>query len=179
MERCDECGTRNLAPVVLEGLRVLECGLCGALAGDDHAVSRLLHIREARESGIHPDVYPLIRVLGKILHFTVVSSHGGDAEARVWPFVQMGIEHPDAIGGLENLAKSLAMSARGHDIHWVIEVEYRHRLVFTLKPRFHRDPDRIGPDLVRAARADMERIRRNLERDMRLGWWRESQGSVP
>ncbi len=171
---CDECGNRALAAVELEGVALLECELCGSLAGDDLAVGQVLLVREARERGYDPLVYPLVRALDRIAGLRVTRAGAGDKEQRVWPFVQMHGVDGRALIALENLTKSLALAAaRSGGLHWVVEVEYQARLTFTLKPRFHRDTDRIDAAAVGQAQRDLARVCENLERDMHLSWWRK------
>jgi len=172
-QHCDECGNRALVAVEIEGTAVLECELCGALGGDDAAVQRVELAREARERGFEPLIYPLVRALGRIAGLRVARASAGVPEQRVWPFVQMYTVDVRALQGVENLAKSLALGAAGSGgLHWVVEVEYQTRLTFTLKPRFHRDLERIDPALVELAQRDLERVRANLEHHARLSWWR-------
>ena len=171
MALCDECGSTDVSLVTLEGSRVEECGLCGALSGDDVHVSYIMMVRQAREEGIDPLVYPLTLQLDKIDGLRVVDSEAGDPEARTWPYVQMAFG-PSAERSLENVTKSIALSNAGGEIHWVLELEYRHHLVVTLKPRFHRGPESIGAEEIARARADLDRLCRNLGRDMFLSWWR-------
>ena len=171
---CDECGNRALAGVELEGVALLQCALCGALAGDDASVSRVRLVREARERGYDPLVYPLVCALDRMGGLRVARAGAGHAEQRVWPFVQMQGVDPRALTALENLSKSLALGATGSGgLHWVIEVEFQARLTFTLKPRFHRDTDRIDEMAVTRAQRDLARLCQNLERDMHLSWWRK------
>ncbi len=128
--------------------------------------------REGRERGFEPAIYPLVLALDKLAGLRVSRAHAGDAEERVWPFVQMRVLDGRALMGLENLAKSLALAAVGAGQHWVVEAEFAAQLTFTLKPRFHRDPDRIDAAAIAAAQRDLGRLAANLGRDMRLSWWR-------
>jgi hypothetical protein len=170
---CDECGNRALAAVEIEGQKLLECALCGALAGDDRTVAQVLLLREARERGYDAAVYPLVCALDKIAGLRVTRAGAGQPAQRVWPFVQMHGVDGRALLGLENLSKSLALGAAGSGgLHWVVEVEYQHRLTFTLKPRFHRDTEHIDEAAVLRAQQDLARVCANLERDMHLSWWR-------
>lgn len=169
---CEECGGAVLRPASVEGNAVLVCDLCGALHGDEGAVRAALRNREGRERGFEPAVYPLVLALDKLAGLRVIRAHAGDTEERVWPFVQMRILDGRALIGLENLAKSLALAAVGSGQHWVVEAEYAAQLTVTLKPRFHRDPDRIDAAAIAAAQRDLGRLAANLERDMRLSWWR-------
>lgn len=170
MTICEECGSRLLAPIRESGVHLFQCGLCGALAGDSEAVAIVESAREARERGLDPAIHTLVRLLEGQAGLRVVASSGGDPEALIWPFVQMSATAASLVT-IENLAKSLRLAARGHELHWIIEVEFTHGLVFTLKPRFHRSIDKITPELVRRAAADLERIRNNLTRDQHLSWW--------
>ncbi|MDP6929921.1 MAG: hypothetical protein QF412_09500 [Planctomycetota bacterium] len=172
MRECDECGSSNVSAVSIEGMAIWQCGLCDAIAGDDAAVARVLLIREAQERGIHVAAYPLVVALDRIEGFKVVACGAGDPEQISWPFVQMSLSGPSALVGLENLTKSLALSAHEGGVHWVVEVEIQTSMLFTLKPRFHRDMKRISSQEVLAVRKDLERLGANLERDMALSWWR-------
>ncbi len=169
---CDECGGRSLRPTRVEGREVLECELCGALHGDESSVRKALLAREGRDRGFDPEIYPLVQALDRIPGLRVTLAVAGDARDRIWPFVQMRVLDPRALVGVENLTKSLALAAAGATLHWVVEVEYATHLVFTLKPRFHRDVDRIDAEAIERARRDLGRLAANLERDMHLPWWR-------
>ncbi len=167
---CEECGSFQVEQTTLEGVLVLECGLCGNLQGDDESISHVELVREAREKGVDPSVYPLVRVLDRMPGFRVVRSESGDDRRMVWPFVQLAIS-TGALASLENLVKSLALSGEGQLLHWVVEVEYQSFLAATLKPRFHRSVSNIGQNEVRVAQADLQQLHKNLTRDMRLSWW--------
>lgn len=169
---CDECGGTAFAPVETKSGRVFECELCGALSGDEAGVASLLLDREARDHGFDPQIYPLVRTLERLPGLHVIDSDAGDPQAGAWPFVQMASTGVDALLAIENLLKSLRLSGGALAVHWVVEAEFHNRLVFTLKPRFHRDLERITNQLVESARADLARLHACLERDMRLAWWR-------
>lgn len=170
---CDECGNRSLTTVTRDGGLVLECELCGALSGDDAAVERVRLSREAQDRGHDPVVYPMVRAIERIAGLRVARAGAGDPAQRTWPFVQMHGTDGRALQGIENLVKSLALGATNSGgMHWVVEVEYQARLTFTLKPRFHRDTDRIDAQLVHVAQRDLQRLCANLERHMHLSWWR-------
>ncbi|MEM7202160.1 MAG: hypothetical protein AAF628_17965 [Planctomycetota bacterium] len=171
MAKCEECGSAHLSELEPGPALVLECELCGALTGNDLAVGRALLRREAVERGVDPDLYPLVRLLDTLPGLRVVTSHGGDPQARVWPMVQLAPTTPDAWRSIENLVKSLTLSAARHDVHWVVEVEVQTRLVLTLKPRFHRGTAEITAAQVSQAQRDLQRVQQNLERDTGLSWW--------
>ncbi|MEZ5965337.1 MAG: hypothetical protein R3F56_16005 [Planctomycetota bacterium] len=170
---CDECGNRSLVAVERDGASVLECEMCGALAGDDASVARVELAREAHDRGFDPIVYPLVRAVERRLGLRVARASAGTPAQRTWPFVQMHGGDAKVLTAIENLVKSLALAAAGSGgVHWVVEVEYQARLTFTLKPRFHRDPERIDAVMVQAAQHDLQRLCANLERHAHLSWWR-------
>lgn len=171
MYDCEECGSESVAGVILEGVQLEECGLCGNLSGDDRHVAHVILVREARASGIHPAVYPLVLQLNKIRGLHVLRAEVGDTDLRTWPYIQMAMSGENT-AALESLTKSLGLTNTGSEVHWVLELEYQKQLVLTLKPRFHRDLDHIHADLLELTRADLDRLRRNLGRDMFLSWWR-------
>jgi hypothetical protein len=157
---------------------VFACALCGALQGDAAAVDAVESARRARERGFDPLVHPLVECLEDLRGLTVVGASGGDPERRIWPFVQFAVG-ADGLGTVENLVKTLRLGAARHALHWIVEVEYAHRLVFALKPRFHRSIDAITPALVESAVADLDRIRRDLVSNQRLSWWRDGSNGPP
>jgi hypothetical protein len=168
---CEECGSETVSGVILEGVSVEECDLCGNLSGDDRNVAHVLLVREARATGVHPSIYPLVLQLNKIGGLRVLRADVGDIALKTWPYVQMAMSEGHQ-ATLESLTKSLGLTNTGSEVHWVLELEYQMQLVLTLKPRFHRDLDHIHDDLLELTRADLDRVRRNLGRDMFLSWWR-------
>lgn len=170
---CEECGNRALVAVVRDGAEYFECELCGALAGEDSVVLAAQLRREARERGYDPIVYPLVDTLERVVGLRVTRASAGVPAQRTWPFVQMRGVDERTMHAVENLVKSLSLGAAGSGgMHWVVEVEYQAHLTFTLKPRFHRDPDRIDAAMVEHAQRDLERLRANIERHAHLSWWR-------
>lgn len=176
MDICIECGSHDVEVRQRDGVVVYECGLCGALAGDAAAVAMAETAREAREHGVEPLVWPLVRVLRRLPGFRIERSHGGDDQLRSLPFVQWQVLDARGLQQLENLAKSLQLAARALGLHWVVEVEYQHHLVFVLKPR---PPQRIEVATVAASRADLEVLPAMIERDSRLSWWRHGPSREP
>ena len=174
METCPDCGNSDVRAAGAPGAFVRECGLCGALFGDPAAVQTLEDEREARREGVDPAVWPLVRALRRLAGMTVVASHGGDAEARTLPFVHLAVTDAAGLVEGENLAKSLLLASRGHHLHWVLEVEYRHRLVLALKPRAG---DGVAAERVRQARLDLAALGREIPRDAALSWWRHPGGT--
>ncbi len=174
MAICDECGNDALARAQIEGQSVLECGLCGAITGDDPAVTAVLAARQARERGFDPSIYALVQTLEQLGGLSVVAADPGDPDALVWPFVQLAVRGAEGWRTVESVVQSLALSAAGQDVHWVLELEYRRRLVLTLKPRFHRRPGEVTATAVRDAQRDLGRVQRNLAAHARLSWWSAS-----
>ncbi|MFM1872943.1 MAG: hypothetical protein RL398_2365 [Planctomycetota bacterium] len=175
MDSCPECGNHDMRVRLLDGSPVHVCGLCGAEFGDRTANDQLHDQEEAHDHGFDPVVWPLVRTLLKLPGITVREASAGDPELAALPFVEIGSRQADeALLQLENLAKALLLGARQLDCHWVIEVEYRRHLAFVLKPRH--GGGEVPLKLVRDARADLDRLRRQLERDVELGWWQHPPG---
>lgn len=154
------------------GAPIHECGLCGARFGDRQAIEALADEEQARARGVPAAVWPLARVLEQLPGLHVRESAAGDAAPPTLPFVELGVADHKALVQLENLVKSLQLGASALRCHWVVEVEYRRHLAFVLKPRH--GGGAIAPSFVRDAQLDLELLRRHLERDRRLGWWRHA-----
>lgn len=170
MEPCSECGNEAMVARLIEGVTVAECELCGALSGSPTAVRRVLDARAARELGVDPGVFGLTRALGGLAGLRVDGSSAGDrAEARL-PHVACQLVDLRGLVQIENLAKSLLLSARALALPWVLEVEFRDALVFVLRPRAAQR--RATESEVAGAQADLQILQRAVERDSRLSWWR-------
>lgn len=170
VDECPECGNRDMRVIVAAGAPIQECGLCGARFGDRIAIERLDDAEEARRRGVDVDVWPLVRAFDRVPGLQVREASGGDDERGTLPFVHLGATSPGALVQLENLTKSLLLGAGSLRRHWILEVEYRRSLVFALKPRHTGGP--VPPEQVRDARLDLDVLRRHLERDVKLQWWR-------
>jgi len=157
---------------VVDGASIHECALCGARFGDRRAVASLADAEEARLRGVDAAVWPLVRGLERLPGLCVRSAAGGDLEARTLPFVELCATAAEALHQLENLAKSLRLGASALRLHWIVEVEYQHHLSFVLKPRHPGGP--VSAAEARDARLDLDVLFRQLERDMRLKWWRHA-----
>jgi hypothetical protein len=167
---CQECGSDDLRVTTLEGAVVEVCGLCGALGGAEAAVQRVVRAREARAHGVDGVVWPLVRVLGGLPGIAVLQSHGGDAVVRSLPFVQFAANGEPGLFQLENLCKSMALSARQRRLLWTVEAEYMRQFALTLKPRIA--PEHWTPAVLADAHHDLEAIAAALERDVGLSFWR-------
>jgi hypothetical protein len=155
VQTCPECGNHDMTVRVVDGAPVHECGLCFARFGERRAV---------------------VRVLERLPGLCVRTSGAGEALARTLPFVELGVTTPEALVQLENLAKSLLLSAGATRLHWVVEVAYQHHLAFVLKPRHGGGP--VPAAEVRDAGIDVDVLRRAIERDSRLSWWRHAVGKA-
>jgi hypothetical protein len=154
-----------------ESAQIAECGLCGALVGDDAAITDLLVAREARERGFDPQVYPLVRTLARLPRVRIVRASAGDPDRGSWPVLFLAVEEK-GLRSIEKIAKSLALHARQLRLHWTLEVEFQERLLFLLQPRFG-SPAAVGSREVEAARHDLATLSRLIERDTGLAWWHE------
>lgn len=154
------------------GASIHECGLCGARFGDRRAIEALADREEAQERGVPAVVWPLVRALERLPGLCVREAAGGEAEPPTLPFIELGVADHRALQQLENLVKSLLLGAAALRCHWIVEVEYRRHLAFVLKPRH--GGGAVAAERVRDAQIDLEQLRRHLERDARLGWWRHA-----
>lgn len=177
LDTCPECGNHDMRVRVVDGLSVHECGLCEARFGDRRALTSLADAEEARLQGVDRAVWPLVRALRPLPGLCVRKSAGGDVDMRTLPFVELGATSPEALHQLENLAKSLRLSAGSLRLHWIVEVEYQHHLAFVLKPRHPGGAVSLGE--ARDARIDLEVLGKHLARDTQLAWWRHAADAAP
>ena len=168
---CDECGGLAWTPLREEGREVLECSLCGALAGDDADVTEVLLARQARERGLEPVVYPLVQVLEKVPRLRIVRASAGHPDRCIWPVVFLSTEGEKGLRAIERLAKSLTLHSRELRLHWFLEVEFQERLLFLLQPRLFRAPAQVLERDVLDAWDDLRTLARLLDMDMKLAWW--------
>lgn len=168
MDACPDCGNHDMRVRLLDGSPVFRCELCGGEFGDRAANEALFDAEEALRNGFEPLIWPLVRALNALPGFVVREARPGDEELSVLPFAEIGARNDDCLLQLENLAKTLLLGATSMTCHWVVEVEYRRHLAFVLKPRA---PAAITARAVRDAQGDLERLRRQIERDQKLGWW--------
>lgn len=158
--------------LVVDGAAIHECGMCSARFGDPAAVDALADAEEARQRGVEAGVWPLVRALGRLPGLVVRKNTAGDVARRELPFVELGATSADALVQLENLAKSLRLGAGALRLHWILEVEYQQHLAFVLKPRH--PGGAVTASEARFAQEDLAVLRRQLERDLRLQWWRHA-----
>lgn len=168
---CDECGSHQMEPDVVDGARVERCGLCDHVQGGARTIDRRDEVDEARDRGHHPDVYPLVRALEEVRTFTVVSTSVGRAETGEFPFVFLRLV-PGGLRDLEKLLTSLEMANRTTKRRWVVECTLQRELVFVLRPRFWKAVLEIDATDIREARSDFRVLADILARDVKLGWWK-------
>lgn len=154
------------------GATVHECGLCGARFADRRTLEAIEDREQARGRGLSPLVWPLVRALEALPGISVRDAAAGGLQPPTLPFVELGGADASLLVQIENLAKSLQLGAGALRCHWILEVEYRRHLAFVLKPRHAGGP--IGEAAVRDAQHDLAALRRHVERDARLGWWRHA-----
>lgn len=173
---CPECGNHDMRVQMVDGAAIHACGLCGARFGDRAAVDAVADAEEARQRGVAPALWPLVRALGRLPGLLVRKHAAGDVTLRTLPFVELGGDSHEALLQLENLAKSLRLGASSLRLHWIVELEYQQHLAFVLKPRH--PGGAVTLDEARFAQEDLAVLRRQIERDMRLSWWRRGGDGV-
>lgn len=175
MDVCPDCGNHDMRVRLVDGAAVHRCGLCGGEFGDRAVIETLSDAEEARAHGFAAEVWPLVRLLSRLPGLTVREASAGDEELGALPYVEIGARDEHCLLQLENLAKALLLGAAAMACHWVIEVEFRRHLAFVLKPRH--GGGEVGAKLLRDAHGDLERLRRQLERDLKLRWWQHPSSS--
>lgn len=172
MATCEECGSRQLAPVQVEGVEVEQCGLCDHIQGDAQAVARIEERREAAESGYNAIVYPLVKAMNRVPTFKVTDASAGRPETSEYPFVFFRLDEA-GVRDLERLLTSLEMANRTTTRRWVVECTLQRGLLFILRPRFWKPILEINEVDIREARGDLELLAEILARDIQLSWWKD------
>lgn len=171
MATCEECGSRQVALRLVEGVELEECALCGHLQGDDAKVARVERRREARERGFEPEVYPLVRALEAVPNFRVAGASAGDPGRRDYPFVFLRLE-PGGLVDLERLLTALDMANHATKRRWVVECALQRGLLFILRPRFWKPVTAISADDILESRSDLAVLAATLEQNVGADWWR-------
>lgn len=174
MAICDECGSRQVVPRLLEGVELQECALCGHLIGDDRAVALVERHREARERGFDVHVYPLVLALQSVPTFKVSSASAGDPERGEYPFVFLRLE-PAGLMDLERLLTTLEMANHATKRRWVVECALQRGLLFILRPRFWKPVTAITRDDILESRCDLAVLAETLKRTSAAPWWRDAR----
>ena len=170
---CDSCGAHRVVPRVIEGVALRECGLCGALHGDDADVALAETRREGRERGFDPRVYPLVRALERVPTFKVSAADAGRPDVCEYPYVFLRLDRA-GLPQLERLLTSLEMVNRETRRRWVVEAALQRGLLFILRPRFWKRVAEITPEDIAESQADLEVLARILARDVELPWWQDA-----
>ena len=172
MAACEECGGHDLRRLPGTGGAVFECGLCGALSGDDAAVSRVRDAREAAARGMDSALYELVKALEGIRGVRVVRADGGSATDGALPVVFVAVPHTaEGISDLERIAQSIVLARPRLQFPWMLEVDVQQRLLFLLSPRLPADGQRSRADDVKRAQQDLVTLAHALRRDRSLAWW--------
>ena len=151
--------------VKLESGTVIECGLCGEQFGERRAVAgSSLHV-EAERRGIDPIIWPLARVLERLAGMDLGATSAGSGEQL--PFVDLVVVGQEALLEIENLAKAMRLAEGSLRCKWRLEARFEHTLVFLVSPG-------LKNSTLRDARIDIEVLAQQVERDMRLTWWRHA-----
>jgi hypothetical protein len=169
--RCDECGSNSVESVLVEGQRVQECALCGALYGDADKIERIDQIRESRDRGIDAGIYPLVKAIDGIPGARVFQSVEADPAGRVLPLILFHVDL--GTNALELFMSSFTSARRLLKARWVVEVDQTRDLHFELKP--HLPPGELVVDLpplrIREIAEDTATLAQALRRDQSLSWW--------
>lgn len=171
MERCDECGSRQVEETDVLGLRVEVCRLCGNVQGDEARVAEVRERREAADRGFQAEVYPLVKALEQVESFRVETASAGRVERSEYPFVFLRVLR-DGLPDLERLLTSLEMANRLTRRRWVVELSLQRGLLFILRPRFWKPVLDVSAADILEARSDLPVLARSLARDVGLSWWR-------
>ncbi|MBI4567018.1 MAG: hypothetical protein HY719_01325 [Planctomycetes bacterium] len=168
--RCVECGNESLHPVAVDQGFVSECALCGHVDGPGELVERVLDVREARERGFDPLVYPLVKVLAELPGIRVTAAMAGDPEHGFSPAVQFEIADR-RFDSLVKLLVSLTMINREARGRWVVEAELQRDLCFVLKPRLSPRFDDEWKARIPAFQEDLALLARRMRQNTSLSWW--------
>jgi len=151
--------------VKLKSGTVIECALCGEQFGERRAVTGSSLLEEAERRRIDPIIWPLARILERLPGMDLGASSAGHDE--VLPFVDLVVVGQEALRQVENLAKAMRLAEGSLRCKWRIEARFEHTLVFLVSPA-------LKHSTLRDARIDIEVLAQQLERDMRLTWWRHA-----
>jgi len=167
---CEYCGSHQVKSVVIEGIPVRECGLCGELIGSAKVVEDVTKILQARARKIDPKIAEYVQKLETITGFTAESCSYGDDFKNIPPYVSLHIAEEGMLF-LEKIVFSLEHANLYCRERWVLEIAMKKGLVFEIKPAFSHLGRYVTPDMIHRAREDVETLLLTLERDMKLAWW--------
>ena len=172
MDVCEECGSHQVEPAVVQGVEVQQCGLCAHVQGNHERVALAEQRMEAEQEGYSQIVYPLVKALNSVPTFRVSSASAGRPDSGEYPFVFMRLI-PGGLKDLENLLTSLEMANQSTQRRWVVECALQRGLLFILRPRFWKPIMEINAVDIREARSDLKLLAEVVERDSKLSWWVE------
>ena len=168
---CETCGSHNVTRREVEGHLLFECNLCGALEGDDAAIEHIELLRRGRERGFDDAITPLALTLESAEVFRIVQATGGDPRRNEAPSVMFRLTKNDT-SYIEKLLRSIELANRKTKLRWLVELTLQNTIVYILRPRFWRPPSDIAPEDIEMAMRDLDRLARQLKRDLALSWWR-------
>jgi hypothetical protein len=175
MQACPECGCHELEARTIPGARVVECGICGSVHGDEEAVSLYREYQSALAAGEDPGVYGLARRLAALPAVSVVRPSGRVFETGGCPELAFVLLDGAGLVQLENVAKTLALASGSMLLRWRIELRVGASLEFVLRADaepVHGDSPRPAAEVVADASRDMQLLAAAIDRDQRLSWWR-------
>ena len=165
VDTCPECGNHDLRPVKLSSGTVIECGLCGEQFGERRVVSSSSLSAEAERRSIDPLIWPLALVLERLQGMDLGATSAGHGEQL--PYVDLVVVGQEALLEIENLAKAMRLAEGSLRCKWRLEARFEHTLVLLVSPA-------LKNSTLRDARIDIEVLAQQIERDMRLTWWRHA-----
>ncbi len=169
---CDACGNHGLEEREDLGPGVLECSLCGQLAGDDVEVNRILLRREARDRGMGEESFQLVVELNALPGVAVRRASDGDPFEGTWPRIEMECDRR-GVRQLGYLLRSLTLHKRELRFPWTLTLGLHDGLRYVLGPDFQASPTHVSPGMIEDACADLQRLTDFVAADMRLSWWRD------
>lgn len=172
MATCEECGSRQVLEVEIDGVLLERCPLCDHVQGDEAGVAHVQDRIEAEELGYDPAIFPLVKSLDSVPTFRVTSASPGHPGRGEYPYVFLRVA--EGLSDVEHLLTSLEMANRSTKRRWVVELSLQRGLLFILRPRFWKAILDITADDILEARADLALLALTIGRDVRLSWWRGS-----
>lgn len=165
MDTCPECGNHDMRPVENAGGTIIECALCGEQFGERTATTKSGMTVEAEQRRVDVLIWPLARVLERLPGLNLGATSAGSGE--LLPFVDLIVVGQTALLQIENLAKAMRLAEGSLRCRWRIEARFEHTLVFLVSPA-------LKNSNLRDARIDIDVLAQQIDRDMRLTWWRHA-----
>lgn len=165
MDTCPECGNHDMRAVQNAGGTVIECALCGEQYGDRTATNKSSLALEAERRRVDVLIWPLARILEQLPGLDLGATSAGSGESL--PFVDLVVVGQAALLQIENLAKAMRLAEGSLRCRWRIEARFEHTLVFLVSPA-------LKNSTLRDSRIDIDVLAQQIDRDMRLTWWRHA-----